>query len=71
MFLAGVRPLEAGWKRWCVKTVLAGLEEVNVCLETIAGRIELSVKLKEEVGSGELRVGAPRGTSCEISAPKG
>ena len=70
-YLGGVEPLEAGWTRFKVKPVLAGLETVHVQLSTPAGNVEVSVKAQESRNTGELTVEAPLGTTAEVCAPEG
>ena len=70
-YLAGAEPLEAGWKRWRVKPVLAGLAAVDASIDTVAGRVEVALRVREAEGRGELSVFVPARTVCEISAPEG
>ena len=70
-YLGGLTPLEAGWKRWSVKPILAGLSAVDVSLETVAGLVKVSLRVQEADGRGEMTVMIPRKTTCEISAPTG
>lgn len=70
-YLGGLTPLEPGWKRWCVRPLLAGLSEVDVAVNTVAGLIRMSLRIEERCGKGQIQVLVPRGTHCEITAPKG
>lgn len=70
-YLGGLTPLEAGWKRWSVKPVLAGLPAIDVSLKTVAGVVKVSLRVQEADGRGKFTVMIPRRTICEISAPKG
>jgi hypothetical protein len=68
-YLGGVEPLEAGWSRFKVKPVLAGLTSVEVELSTRAGTISLSIQ--ENRNTGELSILVPCETTAEIYAPDG
>lgn len=70
-YLAGVHPVEAGWKRWAVKPVLAGLDSVEVVLDTVAGSIEVSLRIQELEGTGTINITVPVNTEAEVFAPKG
>ncbi|PVH68309.1 glycoside hydrolase family 78 protein [Cadophora sp. DSE1049] len=70
-YLAGVSPLEPGWTRWKVQPVLAGLENVDVSLETPSGRIEVSLEMQEDLGTGNIVLKVPGGSVAEIFAPGG
>jgi alpha-L-rhamnosidase len=70
-YFRGLMPLEAGWKKWSVKPVLAGLSAIDVSLKTVAGMVKVSLRVREVEGGGKMTVMIPRRTTCEISAPKG
>jgi hypothetical protein len=67
-YLAGLQPLEPGWKRFAIKPVLAGIDSVDVNLATPVGDIAVSLRLG---GSGTLDVTIPKGIIAEVHAPKG
>jgi len=71
MYIGGVRCLEPGWRRWCVRPVLVCLENVAAKVETVKGMAEVYVNVKKEVRRGDMKVRVPRGTICEVSPPKG
>lgn len=70
-YLSGLSPLESGWKRFQVKPVLAGINNVDVGFETKFGRISVSLKIHEAAGNGTYELGIPSGTVAEVSAPEG
>lgn len=70
-YLAGLKPLEAGWKRFEIRPVLAGLDSVDVELDVPVGRVVVSLKVKETESKGELRVNVPFGSIAEVRAPEG
>lgn len=70
-YLGGLMPLEPGWRRWCVKPLLAGLSEVDVTLKTVAGIIQMSLRIQDGQSKGQIRVTVPRGTHCVVNPPYG
>tara|TARA_R110002003_G_scaffold130_15_gene12258 strand:+ start:2917 stop:4668 length:1752 start_codon:yes stop_codon:yes gene_type:complete len=70
-YLAGLHPIGAGWKVFGVAPVLAGLEAVECSLETVAGTVQVDLKIDEGAGHGAIRVLAPYGTRFRLQAPKG
>jgi len=62
--LLGLRPLEAGWKRFAFAPQPCGLEWMCVSVPTPLGEIEL----KMERGKGELKV--PNGAVMQIAFPE-
>ncbi|SCO89957.1 related to alpha-L-rhamnosidase A [Fusarium oxysporum] len=69
-YLAGVYPLEAGWKRIGVEPVLAGLEEVRYSLETPQGHLSVVVHINEEGGEGSVKIVVPQGSTAVVRPPK-
>ncbi|KAL5589133.1 hypothetical protein FOBRF1_015661 [Fusarium oxysporum] len=69
-YLAGVYPLEAGWKRISVEPVLAGLEEVRYSLETPQGHLSVVVHINEEGGKGSVKIVVPQGSTAVVRPPK-
>ncbi|KAF5606699.1 alpha-L-rhamnosidase A [Fusarium subglutinans] len=70
-YLAGLCPLEAGWKRIGVEPVLAGLEEVKYSLETTQGYLSVVVHINEDAGKGSIKIVVPQGSTAVVKAPKG
>ncbi|PNP75145.1 hypothetical protein FNYG_11514 [Fusarium nygamai] len=70
-YLAGVYPLEAGWKRIGVEPILAGLEEVTYSLETPQGPFSVGLHVNEEQGQGSIKLLVPHGSTAVVKAPKG
>ncbi|CAD0108018.1 unnamed protein product [Aureobasidium uvarum] len=72
MYLAGVRPLKAGWKEWEAAPVFAGLEEVEAAVETPAGLLQIHWTFS---GNGQtcgfVSIDVPKGTKGYIQPPKG
>ncbi|EGU88063.1 hypothetical protein FOPG_06066 [Fusarium oxysporum f. sp. conglutinans race 2 54008] len=69
-YLAGVYPLEAGWKRIGVEPVLAGLEEVTYSLETPQGHLSVEVHINEEGGKVSVKIVVPQGSTAVVRPPK-
>ncbi|KAG5758623.1 hypothetical protein H9Q72_013245 [Fusarium xylarioides] len=69
-YLAGVYPLEAGWKRIGVKPVLADLEEVAYSLETPHGYFSVLLHVNEKQGHGSIKLLVPHGSTAVVKAPK-
>ncbi|KAL3427196.1 alpha-L-rhamnosidase (RhaA is able to hydrolyze alpha-1) [Phlyctema vagabunda] len=69
-YLGGLAPLQAGWSRFQVKPVLAGLSSVDVQLTTPAGSISVSISACEMKGTGGIKISVPSGTVAEVFAPK-
>lgn len=69
-YLAGVYPLEAGWKRIGVEPVLAGLEAVKYSLETPQGHLSVVVHINEEGGKGSVKIVVPQGSTAVVRPPK-
>ncbi|KAH7361160.1 Six-hairpin glycosidase-like protein [Pyrenochaeta sp. MPI-SDFR-AT-0127] len=70
-YLAGLHPIEAGWKVFGIAPVLAGLENIECTLETVAGTIKVELAFSETAGHGTIRLLAPRGTRAQLEPPKG
>jgi hypothetical protein len=65
--IAGIKPLEPGFKSFMVKPHLSGLVRwVKGCTPTLYGPISVAFNL--ETGEGELTV--PKGTSATFAVPK-
>ncbi|KAH6629331.1 Six-hairpin glycosidase-like protein [Boeremia exigua] len=70
-YLAGLQPLEPGWKSFSVAPVLAGLTEIKCTLATVAGRIGVEIDLDQPNGHGALKVLAPYGVRVKLQSPQG
>ncbi|PSK51858.1 hypothetical protein B9Z65_3125 [Elsinoe australis] len=70
-YLAGVRVVEPGWKRWAVEPVEAGVKHVEARLETVAGRLGARIDWDESGTKGRIKVEVPDGTVAEVIAPVG
>ncbi|KAF5644086.1 alpha-L-rhamnosidase A [Fusarium sp. NRRL 52700] len=70
-YLAGVYPIEAGWRRIGVEPVLAGLEEVKYSLETPQGYLSVVVRINEDEGKGNIKIVVPQGSTAVVKSPTG
>lgn len=70
-YLCGLEPLEAGWTRFKIKPILAGLESVSVQLSTPAGNVNADLHFEESQGTGRMVLKIPVGTLADVSAPEG
>lgn len=68
-YLAGLKPLEAAWKKFEVSPVLADLETVEASLHTVSGKIAVTLHANET--RCEMSLVAPSGTEAHIVAPSG
>jgi hypothetical protein len=68
-YLAGVRPLEAGWARFQVTPQPAGLRHFQVTVPTVAGNVE--VELDRDAAAAELRLSVPSETTAQVGLPFG
>ncbi len=67
-YVAGIYPLKPGFELFEVRPRPGGLTEVHTGNETIAGRIEVSVRQKGN--KFELQVEVPEGTQCLVCIPE-
>ncbi|KAH7252792.1 Six-hairpin glycosidase-like protein [Fusarium tricinctum] len=70
-YLAGVYPLEAGWKKIGVTPVLAGLDMVEYSLETPQGYVRVCLHIDKPKKTGVIKVLIPEGTTAVVKAPNG
>lgn len=70
-YLAGLRPIEPGWKFFSVAPVLAGLTDIKCTLETVAGTVGVEFEMDEMNGHGALKVLAPYGVRARLQSPQG
>lgn len=71
MYLAGLRPLEVGWRRFAIAPVLAGVEKVDVGIVLPMGKVEVNLTVDEIEGVGCLKVKVPLAAVAVMSAPVG
>ena len=69
-YLAGLHPLEPGWKTIGISPVLADLDEVTYELESVRGHIKIEVLVDRRREAGTLRLTLPVGTKGVVSLPK-
>ncbi|KAJ4312510.1 hypothetical protein N0V94_007403 [Neodidymelliopsis sp. IMI 364377] len=70
-YLAGLQPIEPGWKSFSVTPVLAGLTEIKCTLQTVAGLIGVELYFDELNNSGAINVLAPCGVRAQLKPPQG
>ncbi|KAM0543457.1 hypothetical protein ACHAPJ_012321 [Fusarium lateritium] len=70
-YLAGVYPLEAGWRKIGVEPVLAGLDVVEYSLETPQGYLSVGLYVEEQKRAGTIKLLIPEGSAAVVKAPKG
>ncbi|RDW69281.1 hypothetical protein BP6252_08301 [Coleophoma cylindrospora] len=70
-YLGGLEPLEAGFSRFRIKPVLAGLSSIDVKLASKVGEIKVSLRIQESTGSGNMTLKIPSGAVAEVYAPEG
>ncbi|KAG8354482.1 hypothetical protein FVEN_g7611 [Fusarium venenatum] len=69
-YLAGVYPLEAGWKRIGVEPVFTGFETVEYSLESPHGCLSVKIYTKEPE-TALMRMLIPKGITAVVKAPMG
>ncbi|KAJ4983545.1 alpha-l-rhamnosidase [Stagonosporopsis vannaccii] len=70
-YLAGLQPLEPGWKSFSVAPVLAGLTQIKCTIATVAGDIGVDIEVDQGNGHGALKLLAPLGVLVRLQAPQG
>lgn len=70
-YLAGLYPIEPGWRVFGIAPILAGLDSVECTLETVVGAITIQLAFDESAGHGEIRLLAPVGVRAYIQSPEG
>ena len=68
-FVAGVRPIEPGFRRFAVAPQLGGLRQVDCTVPTVHGPVRVAVRDRDDALS--VAVEAPSGTSAEVGLAKG
>jgi len=68
MSLAGIRPLEPGFKRCEIRPQLADLETLELTAYTVKGPIDFSARGKK--GTREVTVKLPDGCAGELVVPR-
>ncbi|KAF4964734.1 hypothetical protein FSARC_7333 [Fusarium sarcochroum] len=70
-YLAGVYPLQAGWRKIGVEPVLAGLDVVEYSLEIPQGFLKVALYVEEEKHAGMIKLLVPEGSTAAVKPPKG
>ena len=68
-YIAGIYPLEPGFKTFAVRPHLCDLKEVSAKVATVSG--EISVKARRSGPETVFDVTVPEGTKAEFFAPDG
>lgn len=66
-YIAGIAPLEAGYKRFAVRPQLGGLSDIEATVDSVAGKITIAIKRSNE--SMSLTLTVPEGTTAEVFLP--
>lgn len=66
-YVAGIAPLEAGYKRFAVRPQLGGLSDIEATVDSVAGKITIAIKRSNE--SMSLTLTVPEGTTAEVFLP--
>jgi hypothetical protein len=69
-YLAGLYPLEPGWKKIAIEPVLAELDEVSYSFESVRGLISVAISISESRDKGRMKLVLPVNTTGEVSLPK-
>jgi hypothetical protein len=69
-YLAGLHPLEPGWKTIGISPVLADLDKVTYELELVRGHIKIEILIDRSREEGTLRITLPVGTKGVVSLPR-
>lgn len=69
-YLAGLRPLEPGWKTIGISPVLADLDEVSYEVESVRGLIKIAILLDKSREKGSMGLTLPIGTKGIVSLPQ-
>jgi hypothetical protein len=68
-YLAGLRPLEPGWKTIGISPVLADLDEVAYEVECVRGLMRIAISVDRSREEGTMRLTLPVGTKGLVSLP--
>lgn len=69
-YLAGVHPLEPGWRTIGISPVLAELDEVEYVIESRRGHIKVAISIDKSRESGRMRLTLPEGANGVVSLPE-
>ena len=69
-YIAGIRPLEPGFKRFCVAPDLCDLNQVAATVSSVRGEIRLKAE-KAADGTVTAEVTVPEGTEADFIVPEG
>jgi alpha-L-rhamnosidase len=69
-YVAGLQPLEAGWRRFLVQPLPGGgVTSARTWHDSPHGRIEVAWQLAADGGGGEVTVVVPDGTEADLVLP--
>jgi len=66
-YIAGVAPVEAGWKTYHVKPQLGSLTAVQVRVPSVLGNIDIDIRMPGERFA--MKLNSPRGTTAIVGVP--
>jgi len=70
-YLAGLRPMKAGWREWVAQPVAAGLQDIQMSVSTPKGQLEIHWIFDDEIGNGLVAVKVPPGSKGKVVPPIG
>ena len=65
--VAGIAPLEPGYRRFSVQPQLGGLTSAAATVDSVAGEIKVEIQITED--AVEFALAVPPGTHAELSIP--
>lgn len=69
-YLAGLHPIEPGWKTIGIAPVLAELDEITYSVESVRGAVRISILIEVGRKKGTMKLTLPAGTMGVILLPK-
>ncbi len=68
-FVAGIYPVEPGYKLYKATPQIGGLDTVSASVPTVKGEIKIYISVNKDSGESEVRLLSPADTICELSVP--
>lgn len=68
-YLAGIYPLEPGWRKIAVEPVLADLDDIAYSVESVRGLITIAISMNKTRENGTMQLLLPVGTAGVVSLP--
>ncbi|MEQ8839119.1 MAG: alpha-L-rhamnosidase C-terminal domain-containing protein [Lacipirellulaceae bacterium] len=66
-YVAGIAPIELGYKRFAVRPNLGELSQVEATVDSVAGKIELTIERTDKRMS--IAITVPEGSTAEVTLP--